>query len=286
MTSAGAESRDAAAALLPVDFTGRHVVVFGGTSGINLGIARAFCARGAAVVVASRKRDNVDAAVAELTGLGGRCFGTVADIRDEAAVTAAVAAAVARFGPIDVLVQGAAGNFLCAAKDLSSNGFKVVVDIDLQGTFNVMRHAYAQLRKPGASVINITAPQSWIPVRYQAHVCAAKAGVDQLTRVLALEWGPAGVRVNSISPGPIAGTEGVRRLMPGGVDGETFIASKIPLGRMGSREDIANLALFLASPQASFISGAVIPCDGGGGTDSIRGTIEMAGDALAQKPQA
>jgi NAD(P)-dependent dehydrogenase (short-subunit alcohol dehydrogenase family) len=281
---AGADDRLAAVrALLPVDFTGRHVVVFGGTSGINLGIARGFCTRGAAVTVASRKQANVDTAVAELATCGGRSFGIVADVRDEAAVAAALAATVARFGPIDVLVQGAAGNFLCEAKDLSSNGFKVVVDIDLNGTFNVMRQAFSHLRQPGASVINISAPQAYIPVRYQAHVCAAKAGVDQLTRVLALEWGPAGVRVNSISPGPIAGTEGVRRLMPSGIDGEALVASKIPLGRMGEREDIANLALFLASSHASFVSGTVIACDGGGGNDSIRATIEMAGDALPKK---
>lgn len=267
--------------LLPIDFSGRHVVVFGGTSGINLGIAMAFCSRGACVSVVSRKQANVDSALAELATCGDHAFGVVADVRDEAAVVTALQAVVAKFGPIDVLVQGAAGNFLCEAKSLSSNGFRVVVDIDLIGTFNVARRAFEYLARPGASIINITAPQSYIPVRYQAHVCAAKAGVDQLTRVLALEWGAAGVRVNSISPGPIANTEGVRRLMPRGDEGEVFIASKVPLGRMGEREDIANLALFLASPHASFISGAVIPCDGGGGTDSIRMTIEAAGDALA-----
>ena len=115
-----------------------------------------------------------------------------------------------------MLVSGAAGNFVAAVNAQSSNGFRAVVDIDLIGTFNVMRAAYPHLTKPGAAVINISAPQSFIPMRYQASACAAKAGVDQLTRVLALEWGGDGIRVNSISPGPIAGTEGMRKLAPPG----------------------------------------------------------------------
>jgi len=267
-------------AIIPLDFAGQHVLIFGGTTGINLGIAQAFHARGANVVVASRKPENVAAAVATMQG-ANRAHGVVADIRDDAAVECAVQEAVGRFGTIDVLVQGAAGNFLAAAKDLSSNGFKVVVDIDLNGTFHVMRRAYQHLAKPGAAVINISAPQAFVPIRWQAHVCAAKAGVDQLTRVLALEWGPDGIRVNSISPGPIAGTEGVKRLMPGGEDGVPLAAKHVPLGRMGEKSDIANLALFLASPYASYMSGAVIPCDGGGAFESVKIAIEAAGAALA-----
>ena len=254
------------------------MLIFGGTSGINFGIAEGFVARGASITVASRKAENVSAAVARLGGGAGVC-GTIADIRDEAAVAAALVESVTRFGPIDVLIQGAAGNFLCEAKSLSLNGFRVVVDIDLIGSFNVARQAYPHLRKPGASIIHISAPQANLPVRYQIHVCAAKAGVDQLTRVLALEWGPDGIRVNSISPGPIRGTEGVRRLMPGGTQGEAFINARVPLQRMGETGDIANLALFLASPYASFVSGAVVPCDGGGATGSIQAAIEAAGAA-------
>lgn len=266
--------------VIPLDFRHRHVVIFGGTTGINLGIAQAFHARGANVVVASRKPENVQAAVATMQG-ANPAHGVVCDIRDDPAVERAIADAVAKFGPIHVLVQGAAGNFLAAAKDLSPNGFKVVVDIDLNGTFHVMKRAYPHLVKPGAAVINISAPQAFVPMRWQAHVCAAKAGVDQLTRVLALEWGPDGIRVNSISPGPIAGTEGVRRLMPGGDEGVALAAKHIPLGRMGEKADIANLALFLASPYATYLSGAVIPCDGGGAMESVKLSIEHAGAALA-----
>ncbi|MGW5640540.1 SDR family oxidoreductase, partial [Streptomyces sp. NPDC003832] len=237
------------------DFTGRTAVVFGGTSGINLGIAEAFAARGASVAVASRKQDNVDAAVKRLGTHGGPVRGFVADVRDMESVAAVFDAVASEWGPVDILVSGAAGNFLAEVNDLSSNGFKVVVDIDLNGTFHVMRSGFEHLA-PGASVINITAPQASIPVRYQAHVCAAKAGVDQLTRVLALEWGGRGIRVNAIAPGPIAGTEGLARLSPGDDPTGDRSVRSVPLGRFGTREEIADLAMFLSSSAASYISGA------------------------------
>lgn len=242
------------------DFSGRHVMVFGGTIGINFGIAKAFAAAGARVSVASRKQANVDAAVA---GLGEAGFGVTADVRDEASVAAALAQAAERHGPIDVLVSGAAGNFLAEVNSMSSNAFKVVIDIDLVGSFHVARQAWEHLRKPGASLIFITAPQGVVPMAYQSHVGAAKAGIDQFTRVLALEWGPAGVRVNAISPGPIEGTEGMRRLAPQGEAGDALVRAMVPLGRMGTPQEIAQLAMFLGSDAASYISGDIIACDGG-----------------------
>lgn len=255
---------------LDLDFSGRHVMVFGGTTGINLGIADCFAQRRGRVAVVSRKQANVDAAVAQLSAYGGEVLGLVADVRDPASVDAAVAASVARFGPIDVLVSGAAGNFLAEGKDLSPNGFGVVVDIDLKGTFHVMRAAYPHLVKPGASVINITAPQGQKPVRLQVHACAAKAGVDQVTRVLAQEWGPEGIRVNAISPGPIGDTEGVRRLVASNPEAKKRAEGRIPLQRFGDLDDIGNLSMFLASPFAGYVSGAIIPCDGGGTFDADR----------------
>ena len=242
------------------DFTDRHVMVFGGTTGINLGIAQSYAKAGARVSVASRKQANVDAA---LESLGPGAMGVVADVRDEQAVAAALAQAVQRHGPIDVLVSGAAGNFLAPADQMSSNAFKVVVDIDLLGSFHVARQGLPHLREGNSSLIFITAPQSTVPMTYQAHVCAAKAGVDHLARVLALEWGSRGVRVNAVSPGPIAGTEGMRRLAPQGEEGDALVRKMVPLGRMGSTDDIAQLALFLGSDAASYISGTVIACDGG-----------------------
>jgi NAD(P)-dependent dehydrogenase (short-subunit alcohol dehydrogenase family) len=145
---------------------------------------------------------------------------------------------------------------------MSPNAFKAVVDIDLLGTFNVLRPAHPYLKKPGAVVINISAPQSMHAQPLQAHVCAAKAGVDMLTRVLAIEWGPDGIRVNSVIPGPIDHTEGMARLAPNAAARE--IARKsLPLGRFGTKEEVADLALFLASPMAAYITGAIVPVDGG-----------------------
>lgn len=244
------------------DFSGRRVFVFGGTSGINLGIARAFARAGATVGVASRKRERVDAAVEALSAPARPAHGYAADVRDPAAVGAALAQFSASAGTIDVLVSGAAGNFPAAALEMSPNGFKSVVDIDLLGTFNVLRSAFEHLTRPGASIINISAPQSFLPMARQAHVCAAKAGVDMLTRVLALEWGPAGVRVNSVVPGPIAGTEGMARLAPT-EESQAAVANSVPLRRLGEVDDIAEVCLFLASRGARYVSGAVLPVDGG-----------------------
>jgi NAD(P)-dependent dehydrogenase (short-subunit alcohol dehydrogenase family) len=244
------------------DCKGRTVFVAGGTSGINLGIAEAFAQAGATIAVMSRAQARVDEAVKRLSAHGGKALGFAADVRNAEATATALKAAYDAFGPIDILVSGAAGNFPSRAVDMSANGFKAVVDIDLLGTFNVLRGAHGFLRKPGAAVVNISAPQAMIPMALQAHVCAAKAGVDMLTRVLAIEWGIEGIRVNSVIPGPIGDTEGMARLAPT-PEAMQAVAASVPLGRIGSKQDVANLVLFLASPFAAYITGAVIPVDGG-----------------------
>jgi len=244
------------------DLSGKAVLVFGGTSGINLGIAHAFADAGATVGVASRRQDKVDVAVAALGRSGRGALGFPLDVRQPDAVAAAAAAYAEACGPIDVLVSGAAGNFAAAAAQLSPNGFKSVVDIDLLGTFNVMHGCYPHLRRPGASVINISAPQSMIPMAMQVHVCAAKAGVDMITRTLAIEWGREGIRVNSIIPGPIGGTEGMARLAPT-PEAMQAIIDAVPMRRLGTPSDIGDACLFLASDAARYLSGAILPVDGG-----------------------
>lgn len=262
---------------LEIDYQGRTVAVVGGTSGINQGIALGFAELGARVAVASRKQDKVDATVGLLEEKGIGAFGAVADVRDFDAVGAFFEQAHAALGEFDVLVSGAAGNFPAMVNGMSANAFKSVVDIDLVGTFNVLRTAYPYLRKPGASVINISAPQAFVPMQAQAHVCAAKAGVDMVTRCLAMEWGGDGIRVNSIVPGPIRGTEGMDRLAPSDAHRERVNAA-VPLGRMGEKSDIANCAAFLGSELAAYISGVVLPVDGGWSTAGVGGLS----DTLAQ----
>lgn len=257
----------------PISFKGRTVFVAGGSSGINLGIAKGFAQAGAGVAIVSRNAERVAGAVKELEVFGQRVLGLSADVRDAQAIADALRQAHEALGPIDVLVSGAAGNFLAPALGMSANGFKTVVDIDLNGTFHVMRAAFEFLRRPGACVLNISAPQAFNPTKFQAHVCAAKAGVDMLTRVLAMEWGAEGVRVNSIVPGPIGNTEGIRRLAPTPEALQKMTAS-VPLQRMGSVEEIADMALFLASPHAAFVTGAIIPVDGG---SSLAGGRDYSG---------
>jgi NAD(P)-dependent dehydrogenase (short-subunit alcohol dehydrogenase family) len=240
---------------------GKVAFVTGGSSGINLGIAEALVKAGARVVINGRNLEKLEAAVKGLQA-HGTAMGVQADVRNYEALEKAFQTAREAYGELDILVCGAAGNFPAPVLGMSSNGFKAVMDIDVVGTFNACRAAFEHLRKPGAVVLNISAPQAYIPMAMQAHVCAAKAGVDMLTRTLAIEWGGAGVRVNSITPGPIDDTEGMRRLAPG-EESRQKLTQALPLQRFGRKQDIANLALFLASDAASYITGAIMVCDGG-----------------------
>ncbi|WP_255548258.1 SDR family oxidoreductase [Erythrobacter ani] len=243
---------------------GKVAFVAGGSSGINLGVAHGFAEQGAKVALISRSEERISAAAVELTDRGFDAIGMAADVRDYAAVERTLAQTAEKWGPIDIVLSGAAGNFLCDAKDLSANGFKTVVDIDLLGTFNVFRASYDHVRKPGASLIAVTAGQGDRQMKQQIHACAAKAGVNMVTRCLALEWGNKGIRVNGISPGPIANTEGVKRLTTP-EDREVDHSRFIPLGRFGEKREIADLAVFLSSRGAKYITGAIVECDGGTG---------------------
>lgn len=257
----------------------KNVVVIGGTSGINRGIAEFFASHGARVAVASRSSQKVDATVHALMELGAEALGFTADVRNQEEVAQGLNMVFQQWGTIDILVSGAAGNFPAFANDMSSNGFKSVVDIDLLGTFHVLQASYQYLTKPGASVINISAPQAFLPMVSQVHVCAAKAGVDMVTRCLAMEWGPEGVRVNSIVPGPIDNTEGMKRLAPTAELSEVARES-VPMKRLGLPVDIANACAFLSSSAASYINGVVLPVDGGWHLSGASGFSNTLGDML------
>ncbi len=245
------------------NFQNKNVLVVGGTSGINRGIAEAFAKSGANVAVISRSQERVDDTVKSLRACGSKkTAGRAVDVREAENLKNKIIELTEEIGRWHLVVSGAAGNFPALANAMSANAFKSVVDIDLLGTFHVMQAVYPYLQKPGASIINISAPQASIAMIAQAHVCAAKAGVDMLTKTLCVEWGMEGVRINSIVPGPIDGTEGMKRLAPND-EIRRAVKSSVPLKRMGTCDDIANACLFLASDYASYITGAVIPVDGG-----------------------
>ena len=255
---------------IQLDFSNQTVLVVGGTSGINRRIAEMFAEQGARVAVASRGPEKVADTVKKLQSLGAEAMGFSADVRDADAIGAGIKDVYQNYGEFDVLVSGAAGNFPALAENLTPNGFKSVVDIDLRGTFHVMHAAFPYLKKPGASLINISAPQAFIPVMAQIHVAAAKAGVDMITRNLALEWGRHGIRINSVTPGPIADTVGMARVAPTD-EAMDHTAQSVPLGRLGQCDDIGNACLFLASEMASYISGVVLPVDGAWAQNGLGG---------------
>lgn len=237
---------------------GRVALVTGGGSGIGRGIAEAFVAHGARVGIVGRNAERLEGAAA---AMGGSCLAAQADVRDPKAVEAALDAVTARFGPIDIVVNSAAGNFLAPAAALSPNGFRTVMDIDANGTFNVCRAAFDRsLRDRGGVVLNISATLHYAATPLQIHASAAKAAVDAITRTLAVEWGPLGVRVVGLAPGPIEGTEGMSRLSSD--ETRERVISAIPLRRFGRIDEMAAAALFLVSEGASYVSGETLVADG------------------------
>src|ERR1700730_12009548 len=248
--------------VLPHDlFSGNTVFVTGGGSGINLGIARTFPGLGAKIGICGRSQERLDAAAAGLRELGAKVSATSAGGPVPGQLQSAMNASRDTLGDIDVLVCGAAGNFLVKGENLSFNGFKTVVDIDLVGSFNASRIAFDQLKRARGAVFFVAAPMAMMPHAYQAHVGPAKAGVEMLMKNLALEWGPYGIRSNSIIPGFVGDTEGMRRISSAEESGN-FVAN-IPLRRMGVTQEIGEAAAFLASPLASYITGTWLWVDGG-----------------------
>jgi len=240
---------------------GKVAFVTGGGSGIGAGIARRLASQGAKVALLGRKQEKLDTVAKTIADAGGEARAFPADVRDYGALEKAIAGAVGAFGGLDVLVNSAAGNFLSPAAALSANGFRAVIDIDLCGTFNASRAAFEHLSARKGCIVNITATQAEIPTPLQCHAGAAKAGIEKLTRDLALEWARFGVRVNAVAPGPIAGTEGVARLAPG--TAQDKVPKRVPLGRYGTIDEVCEVVTFLVSPAAAYVTGATILIDGG-----------------------
>ena len=252
-------------------FRGKTVFVTGGAGTINLGIAAGFARLGASIAIIGRHRHTLDRAASELRTHGARVVAEEADVTDYPSLERALAVTSATIGPVDVLVCGAAANFPAPADQMTAEGFAKVTAVDLNGSFNASRAAFAQLKQTKGSIIFVSATNATMPFALQCHVGAAKAGIDSLMRGLALEWGRWGIRCNSVLPGPIERTEGLSRLLTE-ADIET-LRGFVPVGRFGTVEDIAGVCCFLASPLATLITGITLVADGG---QSFSGSAMLA----------
>ena len=243
---------------------GRTALITGGGSGIGQEIATLYARLGASVMLVGRNEERVQAAAKAIHDEGGQAASRKADVRNYDDVKAAVEATVERFGSLDILVNNAAGNFVCPTAELSPNGWRTVIDIDLNGTFHGCHAAYPHLKTSayGGSIISIITMLGVTGWPGAAHAAAAKGGILSLSRTLAVEWGADKIRVNTISPGPIGDTEGVRKMYLEGGRGE-LEEKKTALGRFGRKEDIANAAVYLASSVASYVTGENLIVDGG-----------------------
>jgi len=249
-------------AFKPDIFKGKVLFCTGGGSGICKGMTYSVMKHGANATIVGRKMDRLTQAAEELSkGTGNVCVPAQADVRKPDELKEAVRKTIEKFGRIDFVICGAAGNFLAPLSGLSENAYRTVIEIDTLGTFNTFKATIPYIRQSHGSYIHVSATLHYRGLPYQAHVSSAKAGVDALSRVIAVEEGPWGVRSNVIAPGPIAATEGMDRLSVSG--SERPLESFVPLGRRGAIQDIANATVFLFSDAAGFITGEALVVDGG-----------------------
>lgn len=254
---------DSTSVFKPDIFKGKVLFCTGGGSGICRGMTEAMMRHGANAAIVGRKLDRLTQTAAELSQATGKeCIPAQADVRFPAQLKEAVAKTIAKFGRIDYVICGAAGNFLVPISGMSENAFKTVMEIDTIGSFNTIKATLEYVRASKGAYIHVSATLHYTGTPFQAHVSAAKAGVDALSAVLAVEEGPNGVRSNVIAPGPIQGTEGVDRLVPK-EDTSDLERNGYPAGRMGTVGDIGNATIFLFSDAAAYITGQVLPVDGG-----------------------
>ncbi|KAJ7075954.1 2,4-dienoyl-CoA reductase [Mycena belliarum] len=250
-------------------FKGKVLFCTGGGSGICRGMTEAMMRHGASATIVGRKYERLTQAAAELSkATGQKCLPVAGDVRQPKTLQDAVAKTIEVFGRIDFVICGAAGNFLAPIDGLSENAFRTVIEIDTLGTFHTIKATLPHLRASKGAYIHVSATLHYKGTPYQAHVSAAKAAVDALSAVLAVEEGPHGVRSNVIAPGPIAGTEGMDRLEGKSADARQMM---LPLGRMGVVGDVANATVFLFSPAAAYITGQVLAVEGG--TEHLRSLV-------------
>ncbi len=245
-------------------FRGRVAIVTGGGTGIGRAIAQEYARLGARLVLASRNPEHLEPAAQELRARGTEVLTIPTDVREPSQVEQLCEETVRRFGSIDILVNNAAGNFICPAEKLSPNGWNAVVNIVLNGTFYCSRAAGLRMieSRRGGNILNIVAAYAWTGGPGTIHSACAKAGVVTMTRTLAVEWAKYKIRVNAISPGPVE-TEGAGSRLWGTPEAHAAMLRTIPWGRIGGTEEIARAAAYLVSDYADFITGEVLVMDGG-----------------------
>ena len=252
---------------------GKSIIVTGGGTGLGKSMATRFAELGADLVITSRRQNVIDETAEALRPYGGKVLTVACDVRDPDQVQNMVDHTVNEFGKIDILLNNAAGNFISPTENLSSNGFKTVVDIVLNGTFNCTQAVGKVMREnKGGVILNIVTTYAWTGSGYVVPSACAKAGVLAMTRSLAVEWAKYGIRTVAIAPGPFP-TEGAwSRLAPPGLGIKKKMINRVPLKRVGEHIELANLASYLVSDQAGYINGEVVTIDGG---EWLQGAGEM-----------
>ena len=256
---------------------GKVIIVTGGGTGLGKSMATYFSQLGASIVICSRKMDVLESAAQEIkTSSGNPVLPLTCDVRNYEEIEQVIAATYAEFGKLDVLLNNAAGNFISPTERLSPNAFSTVLDIVLKGTSHFTLAAgkkWIEEKVPG-NVLNIVTTYAWTGSGYVVPSACAKAGVLAMTRSLAVEWAKYGIRLNAIAPGPFP-TEGAwSRLLPGDLKKKFDPANKVPVGRVGEHQELANLAAYMVSDFAAYINGEVITIDGG---EWLKGAGEFNG---------
>jgi len=261
---------------------GKSIIITGGGTGLGKSMATRFAELGADLVITSRRQNVIDETAEELRQYGGQVLAVSCDVRDPDQVQHMVDETVKTFSKIDILLNNAAGNFISPTENLSSNAFKTVVDIVLNGTFHCTQAAGKVMRKnKGGVILNIVTTYSWTGSGYVVPSACAKAGVLAMTRSLAVEWAKYGIRTVAIAPGPFPTKGAWSRLAPPGLGIEKKMKERIPLKRVGEHIELANLASYLISDQAAYINGEVVTIDGG---EWLKGAGEM--NELERIPKA
>ena len=260
----------------------KTIIITGGGTGLGKSMATRFAELGANLVITSRRQDVIDNTAEELRQYGGKVLAITCDVRDPEQVQSMVDQTVSELGSFDILLNNAAGNFISPTEDLSPNGFKTVVDIVLNGTFNCTQAAGKVMRESdGGVILNIVTTYAWTGSGYVVPSACAKAGVLAMTRSLAVEWAKYGIRTVAIAPGPFPTKGAWSRLAPPGLGIQKKMINRVPLKRVGEHEELANLASYLVSDQAGYINGEVVTIDGG---EWLQGAGEM--NELEKLPKA